>query len=83
MAVGGPASHRWAVFPLRPTLPPVRVVTTVAARRPRIFHEHAAPTSASTLQRMISGSGWVELTHADDRYVCPRCGVDLAGDSRS
>jgi hypothetical protein len=66
------------MFPLRPTLPPIRVVTTLAAGPPRIFHQHRPPASASTLQRMLAGSGWVELTHADDRYVCPHCGVDVA-----
>jgi hypothetical protein len=64
------------MFALRPTLPPVRVVTTLAAGSPRIFHQHRAPASASTLQTMLAGSGWVELTHANDRYICPHCGLD-------
>jgi hypothetical protein len=31
---------------------------------------------------MLAGSGWVELTHADDRYVCPHCGFDVDGESQ-
>jgi hypothetical protein len=31
---------------------------------------------------MLAGSGWVELTRADDRYVCPHCAGDESASSK-
>jgi len=51
---------------IRPTPPPVRVVTTPDTSK--VFHEHTALEKART-----NSSGWVELLQTDGRYVCPHC----------
>ena len=49
---------------VQPTLPSVRVVTS--PRRTRVYHEHRVAGQQDA---------WVQLRSADDRLVCPRCGL--------